>query len=132
MKLDKLDGAQALRHIDQNIACAKWASIFKKNLDVDSSTLSWKNNMAALNKNTLKAYPDTAIWSESYGLWPGQTLAIFAAHSRWIHLSTNTLPFYNVFPRLEGQFPALITTHADGLEGPMTHWMHEDPNGDSW
>lgn len=132
MKLDKLDGAQALRHIDQNIACAKWASIFKKNLDVDSSTLSWKNNMAALHKNTLKAYPDTAIWSESYGLWPGQTLAIFAAHSRWIHLSTNTLPFYNVFPRLEGQFPALITTHADGLEGPMTHWMHEDPNGDSW
>jgi hypothetical protein len=92
----------------------------------------WKNNMHALYKNTKKFNPDTALWSESYGLWPGQTLAIFAAHSRWVYLSTNTLPFYNVFPRLEGQFPQMINTHAEGLEGPMTHWMHEDPNGDSW
>jgi len=88
--------------------------------------------MEGLAKNMKKNMPDVAIWSESYGLWPGQTLAIFAAHSRWVHLSTNTLPFYNVFPRLEGQFPEKITTHADGLEGPMTHWMHEDERGDSW
>lgn len=49
-----------------------------------------------------------------------------------MHLSTNTLPFYNVFPRLEGEFPAKITTHADGFEGPMTHWLHEAEEGDSW
>lgn len=74
--------------------------------------------------------PDVAIWSEHYGLWPGQTLALFAAHSRWVHLSTNTLPFYNVFPRLQGQFPGDINVHADSLEGPLTHWMHEHPDGD--
>jgi len=88
--------------------------------------------MEALATNMMKHNPDVAAWSESYGLWPGQTLALFAAHSRWVHLSTNTLPFYNVFPRLQGQFPAMINTHADGLEGPMTHWMHEDPEGESW
>lgn len=76
--------------------------------------------------------PDVAIWSESYGLWPGQSLALFAAHSRWVHLSTNTLAFYNVFPRLEGQFPQQISTHADGFEGPMTHWIHEEPSDQVW
>lgn len=131
MDLSTLDGAQAMRHIDTNISCNKWASIFKQNLDV-SGTPYWKINLKALAKNMTKFNPDVAIWSESYGLWPGQTFAIFAAYSRWVHLSTNTLPFYNVFPRLEGQFPAQITTHANELEGPMTHWMHEDPNGDSW
>jgi len=43
-------------------------------------------------------------------------------------LSTNTLPFYNVFPRLEGKFPEQITTHAEDLQGPMTHWIHEEPS----
>ena len=71
--------------------------------------------MPALATNMKKFNPDVALWSESYGLWPGQTFAIFAAHSRWVHLATNTLPFYNVFPRLEGQFPEQISTHADGL-----------------
>ena len=131
MDLNSMDGNQAQRAIDANISCPKWASIFKKNLDVSGSTPQWLNNMDALYANTKKFNPDVATWSESYGLWPGQALAIFAAHSRWIHLSTNTLPFYNVFPRLEGQFPALITTHAEGLQGPMTHWMHDDPAGEA-
>lgn len=91
-----------MRALDQNITCSKWASIFKKNLDVESDKPRWTNNMAALYANMRKNNPDVALWSESYGLWPGQTLAIFAAYSRWVHLSTNTLPFYNVFPRLEG------------------------------
>ena len=57
-------------------------------------------------------------------------MALFSAHSQWVHLSTNTLPFYNVFPRLEGQFPGDINIHADSLEGPLSHWMHEHPDGD--
>jgi len=69
-------------------------------LNTEGSSLSWKFNVDALNANTRKNNPDVAIWSESYGLWPGQTLAIFAANSRWVHLATNTLRFYNVFPRL--------------------------------
>ena len=127
-----MEGSQALRLLEQNISCSKWASIFKQNLDTDGSTPAWKCNMEGLAANMRKFNPDVADWSESYGLWPGQAMAIFAAQSRWIHLATNTLPFYNVFPRLENQFPGLINTHAESLEGPMTHWMHEDPNGDVW
>lgn len=56
--------------------------------------------MEALYQNTRKFIPDIAYWGPSYGLWPGQAFAIFAARSKWIHLSTNTLPFYNAFPRL--------------------------------
>lgn len=132
LNLSGMEGSAALRAIDANISCGKWASIFKQNLDVESNTPQWKNNMDGLAANMRKFKPDVANWSESYGLWPGQTLALFAAHSRWVHLSTNTLPFYNVFPRLEGQFPAQINTHANELEGPMTHWMHEVPEGDVW
>jgi hypothetical protein len=42
------------------------------------------------------------------------------------------LPFYNVFPQLDGQFPRLISTHADGFEGPLTHWLHEHPQDQVW
>jgi len=31
---------------------------------------------------------------------------MFAGYSRWIFLNTNTLPFYNVFPRLNETFPS--------------------------
>jgi hypothetical protein len=46
------------------------------------------------------------------GLWPGQALALFAGYSKWIHLSTNTLPFYNVFPRLVDSFSEKIDVHG--------------------
>lgn len=73
--------------------------------------------------------PDTACWHQHYGLWPGQTLALFAAESRWIFLSTNTLPFYYVCPRLENQFPsAHMNTHATDFDSPLNHWLHEEPN----
>lgn len=130
LNLASMDATQAIRAIEKGIACQKWAKIFRQNLDTSGGNIFWKNNMKGLATNMKKFNPDVADWSESYGLWPGQTLAIFAANSRWVHLATNTLPFYNVFPRLQGQFPQQITTHAGNLEGPMTHWMHEDPQGD--
>lgn len=61
-------------------------------------------------------------------MWPGQCLALFAAHSRWVHLSTNTLQFYNVIPRLQGEFPGDINTFANTFEGPLNHWLHEGPD----
>lgn len=125
-----MEGGQALKAIDNGIPCKKWASIFKQNLATDGTQPAWKNNMAGLHANMKKSMPEVAAWSEAYGLWPGQALAIFAANSRWVHLSTNTLPFYNVFPRLQDQFPEKIGTHAEGLEGPMTHWIHEEPKGE--
>lgn len=100
LKLANMDGAQAMKALEKGIPCAKWQSIFKQNLDVSGSAPQWKFNVQDLASNTKKAYPDVAVWDESYGLWPGQAMAVFASKSRWVHLSTNTLPFYNVFPRL--------------------------------
>lgn len=131
INLSGMDASAITRAIEQGVACKKWASIFKQALNTEG-TPSWTFNLSDLYANTRKSMPDVAIWSDHYGLWPGQTFVRFAAHSRWVHLSTNTLPFYNVFPRLDGQFPGNINIHAESLEGPMTHWMHEQPNGDTW
>lgn len=132
MNLATMDYATAVKAIQDGINCPKWASIFRHNLKHEGSNLAWRMNLKGLYKNMRKFEPDVAMWSSSYGLWPGQTLAVFAANSRWVHLSTNTLPFYNVFPQLEGQFPRLISTHADGFEGPLTHWLHEHPQDQVW
>lgn len=130
INLSGIDSAGLIRTIEKGVACKKWASIFKQAVNTDGSSPSWNINLADLYKNTQRRMPDVAIWSDHYGLWPGQAWARFAANSQWVHLSTNTLPFYNVFPRLEGQFPGDINVHADSLEGPLTHWMHEHPDGD--
>ena len=128
-----MDASAVIKAIEKGIACKKWASIFKQALNAEGSSPSWNVNLNDLYKNTKLRVPDVANWSHHYGLWPGQTLALFAAHSRWVHLSTNTLPFYNVFPRLEAQFPSTsFNIHAEELEGPMSHWMHDHPQGEQW
>lgn len=132
IRLEGADASSVMKQLEQGIPCKKWCSIFKQNLNADGSALSWKINLNALHANMKKHVPDVANWSESYGLWPGQALSIFAANSRWVHLATNTLPFYNVFPRLEGQFPFQISTHADDFHGPLTHWIHEEPSDQVW
>jgi hypothetical protein len=71
LDLSNLDVGQATKALETGITCKKWCSIFKQNLNTESSTLSWKINIKALYANTKKHYPDVAIWSESYGLWPG-------------------------------------------------------------
>ena len=130
LDLNKTDFAGAVKYVNENIACKKWASIFRQNLEEKSGNAIWKANIDDLWANMNKRMPDVACWHESYGLWPGQALALFAAHSRWVHLSTNTLAFYNVIPRLEGKFPGHINTHADGFESPLNHWLHEGPDDD--
>jgi hypothetical protein len=123
--------AKATKHLSTNIACKKWREIFIQNLEQKGEKLDWNFNMKALSNDMNKFSPDTAMWHNHYGLWPGEALAIFASHSRWVHLSTNTLPFYNVCPRLQGKFPGHITTFADDFEGPLNHWLHENPEKES-
>lgn len=131
MNLTKMDVTQATKYLKDNISCEKYASIFAQNLEKKSDGSTFKFNVEDLAANMKLKRPDVAIWSETYGLWPGQALAIFAASSRWVHLSTNTLSFYNVIPRLEGKFPGHITTFADGFESPLNHWLHEGPDAES-
>ena len=121
------DVAQATKWVNDHVGCSKWASIFRQNLESKSGVATWKFNLDDLVTDMKKQQPNVACWHTSYGLWPGQALALFAAHSRWVHLSTNTLQFYNVIPRLQGKFPGHINTFADDYESPMNHWLHEGP-----
>jgi pimeloyl-ACP methyl ester carboxylesterase len=124
----KHDVAQANKYINDNIACKKWAAIFKQNIEEKNGLATFKFNVDDLVTDMKKTQPDVACWHQHYGLWPGNALAIFAAHSRWVHLATNTLQFYNVVPRLQGKFPGHISTWADSFESPLNHWLHEGPD----
>lgn len=128
LKIENLSSSEVFKKLGEKIECQKWRSIFNQNVITDKGAPQWKCNMEALYKNTKKFVPEVAHWGASYGLWPGQALCLFAAHSRWVHLSTNTLQLYNVFPRLEGRFPGPINTHAEGYESPLNHWLHENPS----
>jgi len=132
LNLKNMDAAGVVKALETGIPCAKWQSIFKSQLDLSGEYPKWKFNVEDLAANTKLNQPDVAVWRQSYGLWPGQALAIFASESRWVHMSTNTLPFYNVFPRLQNMFPDQIFAHADGFQGPMTHWLHEEPSDEVW
>jgi hypothetical protein len=120
------------KKIGEIIDDPKWKSIFMQNIHHDKGYPAWKCNIEALHKDMSKFLPDVAYWSESYGLWPGQALVLFAAHSRWVFLNSNTLQFYNVFPRLDGKFPSQINTFADDFESPLNHWLHESPCDSVW
>jgi hypothetical protein len=100
MDVTNMEFGQAAKHLNENISCAKWAKIFVQNLENKGTNCAWKFNVADLAANMAKRSSDVATWHAHYGLWPGNALALFAAHSRWVHLSTNTLAFYNVIPRL--------------------------------
>lgn len=131
MQVSEMEMNQAVKYINENITCPKWNAVFRQNLESKNNGVTWKFNVEDLVANMRKKRPDVADWKESYGLWPGQALAIFASHSRWVHLATNTLPFYNVMPRLQGKFPGHITTFAEGFESPLNHWLHEGPDAES-
>jgi len=95
------DMGQAQKYLNDRISCPKWASIFRQNLEAKSGEAHWMFNVEDLARDMAKRQPDVAIYPHSYGMWPGQALALFASHSRWVHLATNTLAFYNVMPRLQ-------------------------------
>jgi pimeloyl-ACP methyl ester carboxylesterase len=63
MPLDKLEMGQAVKHINDNISCPKWASIFRGNLEAKSDSLTWKFNVDGLAANMKKVVPDVAVWS---------------------------------------------------------------------
>jgi pimeloyl-ACP methyl ester carboxylesterase len=132
LKIENLSAPEALKKISERIYHPKWRQIFLQNVLTEKGTLQWQCNMDGLYKNVKKHLPDVAYWGPSFGLWGGQALAIFAAQSRWVHLNTNTLQFYNVFPRLEGKFPSQLTTFAEDFDSPMNHWLHEEPADQVW
>lgn len=79
LNIEKLSSSDAVKKIYEAIPHPKWRSIILQNILTDKGALYWRCNIEGLYKNTKKFVPDVAYWSPSYGLWPGQALAIFAA-----------------------------------------------------
>lgn len=130
LELEKTSTQDLHKQIDRYIKDPNWNAIFKQNINTSKGYPQWDFNFEGLHKNMQKQMPDVATWRESYGLWPGRAWVMLATYSRWIHLNTNTLPFYYVFPRLEGQFPSNEFNIFGEDESPANHWMHKSKDED--
>lgn len=128
--LHKLKLQDAQRRLDEIVVDPNWNKIFKQNLRGDKGDPYFDFNLKELASNMAKIRSDVAIWSPSYGLWPGQAWVRFAAYSRWIHLSTNTLPFYSVFPRLQDRFNTTDFNLFGDDKSNANHWLHETKDQD--
>ncbi len=128
LDLDSMTQSELNKKIDLIVVDKNWNRIFKQNVNVNKGSPQWDFNFEGLHQNMKLRQPDVAAWSESYGLWPGRAWAMIAAHSPWIHLSTNTLPFYDVFPRLQGRFPSNDFNIFGNDKSPECHWMHNSTN----
>jgi pimeloyl-ACP methyl ester carboxylesterase len=95
-----------IRKLDKEVIHPKWGSIIKQNIVESTSGLSFKFNLDRLYINANKPRSDISKFSEAYGLFPGRAFVQFAAEGDWVHLSTNTIPIYKFFPKLEGCFPS--------------------------
>ena len=71
-----------------------------------------------------KQRSDIASWSSRYGLYPGRSFVLFAEFSRWVFLNTNTIPFYNFFPKLEGRFPSNNFNFVQTPDDPLSKFKN--------
>lgn len=116
------------KKIDQVVIDPSWNRVFKEASNGDKGEAQWDFNIKAMKTDMKRNQSTLGGWSESYGLWPGQVWAWFAGNSRWIYLNTNTLPFYNVFPRLQGQFPSNEFNYFGYEQSSENHWLHNTKN----
>lgn len=125
MDLSGLTKSELEKKIDLIVDDSNWNKIIKQNINTNKGSPQFDFNFDGLLKNMKKKNADVATWSESYGLWPGRAWVQIASYSPWIHMNSNTLPFYDVFPRLQGQFPSGDMNIFGSDESPSCHWLHQ-------
>jgi len=62
MPVKKMEVSQCVKHINDNINCTKWASIFRQNLEDKGGSAAWKFNVDALMADMNSRQPDVAMW----------------------------------------------------------------------
>ena len=124
VNIESLSAPDINKNIDRIVTDPNWNKIFKKNVNTTKGAPQWDFNINALVEDMKKVKPVVATWSESYGLWPGRAWVQIPSYSKWIHLSTNTLPFYDVFPRLNNQFPSSEFNLFGNEETSASHFPH--------
>lgn len=87
-------------------------------IETSDGNVKWTVNMQGLAKSVRKEHNcEISRWRGEHGLYPGRAFVLFAEYSSWIHLNTNTIPFYKFFPKLEGKFPSNHLNILQGEEG---------------
>jgi|JI10StandDraft_1071094.scaffolds.fasta_scaffold538259_1 hypothetical protein len=105
----------AISHeLKNTVICPKWRDMFLNNLVKTDTGYEWNFNFQAISDNLLKESPSNlTCWHSSIGLYPGRSMFSFPEYSRFVHLSTNTLPMYSVCPRLQGLNHDIFMTQSD-------------------
>lgn len=67
-------------------------------------------------------------WEPKYGLFPGRASFIFSEHSDRVHLGSNTIPMYNICPKLVGFGRDVIRVQTESDHPDDNHWIYEDEN----
>jgi pimeloyl-ACP methyl ester carboxylesterase len=101
------------------ILCPKWRSIFLNCLVKGETGYKWNFNAPDIFSNLHRNTPNCLTsWSTVNGLYPGRSHFVFPEYSRYVHLSTNTLPMYKVCPKLVGMNQDIFTIQGD--ENPLS------------
>ena len=125
--MDTAQQSDVFKVIDASIQNPRWRKIFKENVSDGRSSLQWKFNMADLAVNVKKNHRcDITKMSTTFGLYPGRAFVNFPDHSHWVFLNTNTIPFYNFFPKLEGQFPSTFFNYVQTDENSESNTFNKN------
>ncbi len=94
----------AIEHnLKTTVVCPKWRNLFLSNLIKTDAGYEWGFNYKAIYNNLIKESPSNlTCWHSSVGLYPGRAMFAFPEYSRYVHVSTNTLPMYSICPKLKG------------------------------
>ncbi len=113
----------------------KWNSIFKQNIVSDGPAPKWQCNMREIDNEMKKVVNELATWRPTNGLYPGKALCLISRYSKWIHMSTNTLPYKYVMPRVVFNESLLMHGYDESDMSMIIivdHWLHECPQEDIW
>lgn len=95
--------------------------MLKSNLVEGKGNISFKFNLKDLALNLKKGHRnDISRFDSRFGLYPGRALVLFAEHSHWIFMNSNTIPFYKFFPKLENCFPSPSFNFIQGDDNPLS------------
>jgi len=122
LKVARPDLENALR---RNVSDPKWRAIFAQNIRrIGDRQYGWNFNLENLYRNVSFNKADAVgNWTTKHGIYGGRANFIFPEYSRWIHLSTNTLPLLKICVQLQGFGVDIFSLQGD--ENPLNHWVYE-------
>jgi len=105
-----------------NIHNSRLRQVFTSNLaEAENGQLFWRSGMKELAASmNLKDFRANIGRFPLIGLFPGRAMFFYAERGNWVHQSSNTIPIYNLFPKLKGEYGYFID-HVN----TDNHWLFE-------